>query len=173
MRDKGLVRRMSNCLFEMVNPLDKCNTSCVSPILMRALRAEGTGTPGRSILKVKTPVKMTPQQEKMTPQQEKANSFGNILIAGGERENSVRKLDKITFSPFNGVKVIPNRMLDRSQWHSDSECSSECSTPINNQMDVEENNCNIHNSSNKNSSSSNNNNNYDYSYDHHSRLEQL
>ncbi len=139
MREKGLVRRASNCLLEEVNPLDKCNTSCVSPTLLRALRAEGTGTPGKSILKVKTPIK--------TPLVEKCSSLNNY-ISGTE---SIRKLEKITFSPFNGVKVIPNRMLDRSQWQSDSESS----TPI--EMETEEN------------YNRNNNENYD----HYSHLEQL
>lgn len=62
------------------------SSSVVSPTLLRPLRAEPS-TPGKGILKqASTPTRNVP-----------------------EAPLSVRKLDKITFSPFNGVKVIPHR----------------------------------------------------------------
>lgn len=69
--------------------------SVVSPTLLRALRAEPS-TPGKGILK---------QHKNSTPHKEDNNSNNNI---------SITRFDKITFSPFNGVKVIPNRRFQHN-----------------------------------------------------------
>lgn len=63
----------------------------VSPSLLRPLRADPS-TPGKGILK----------QMKCSPMRN--NNGDNRPVP-----QSVTKLDKITFSPFNGVKFIPNR----------------------------------------------------------------